>query len=407
LAHPDEPQRALNAALRGSALTNHPVREAIVALVVALAICALGYMALVVPGSWFPNASQRSWLPREMKLVSGAGQLVKDELVVAREGAEGGVLVSVDCDFRSTDYPAIFWSALNVPDQADARLVWRTDYAPSKINSVPLRIGAGQPLIAYVSKDPNWVGRIRGLALAINGTLPQPVVIRGVTATPLGALDVTRDRIDEWLAYEGFKGTSINSVTGGADRQDVPLPLLLALVMLLAAAAWYALAKVRGSAIGLPVALATVFIAGWLLLDARWMWDLVREARVTAGKYAGLDSRGKHLAAEDGPLFAFIENVRKKLPAEPVRVFMTADAHYYRGRGAYHLYPHNVFFDPFQNAVPASSRLRPGDYFVVYQRRGIEYDAAARKLRWDGGAPVSADLLLSGPGAALFRIRQP
>ena len=56
--------------------------------------------------------------------------------------------------------------------------------------------------------------------------------------------------------------------------------------------------------------------------------------------------------------------------------------------------------------MPASSRLRPGDYLVVYQRRGVQYDPGAQRLRWDGGEPVVRGARsLSEPGAALFRIR--
>ena len=84
---------------------------------------------------------------------------------------------------------------------------------------------------------------------------------------------------------------------------------------------------------------------------------------------------------------------------------MNADEHYLRDRGAYHLYPHNVYYEPYRNAIPASSLMRPGDYFVAYQRRGVQYDPASRRLRWDGGEPVAAELLLTAPGGALFRIR--
>ena len=84
---------------------------------------------------------------------------------------------------------------------------------------------------------------------------------------------------------------------------------------------------------------------------------------------------------------------------------MAADATYFRGRGAYHLYPHDVLFEPYVNAMPPRARLRPGDYLVVYQRRGVQYDPGAQHLRWDGGEPISAELIVSEPGAALFRIR--
>jgi hypothetical protein len=85
-------------------------------------------------------------------------------------------------------------------------------------------------------------------------------------------------------------------------------------------------------------------------------------------------------------------------------VFVVADAAYFRGRGAYHLYPHNVLFDPFRNTVPQASSLRAGDYVLAYQRRGVQYNADEKKLRFEGGEPVSAEAVLVEPGAVLFRI---
>ena len=393
----------------GDAVAGNPPREALVVFVAALAVCVLGYLALAVPGPWFPSGSPKGWAARELTLARGAGALERGELIVAAHGGAGGALVTVETDFRSVDYRAIAWDAIDVPQKADVRLVWRSDYAPAKLNAIPIAVASGRLLPVLVSSDPNWVGRIRGLALAINGPLPQSVRIRGVVAKPLSAVDVGGDRVREWLAFEGFTGTSINGITGGADVQDLPLPVLMATAVALAALAWFGLtrylARYLAPAAALPAVLATLFVAAWLLLDARWMWDLARQAGVTARIYAGLGWRDKHLAAEDGPLFAFIENVRAKLPADPVRVFMNADAHYFRDRGAYHLYPHNVFFEPYMNTIPESSRLRSGDYFVVYQRRGVQFDPGAQRLRWDGGEPIAAELLLTAPGAALFRIR--
>ena len=53
--------------------------------------------------------------------------------------------------------------------------------------------------------------------------------------------------------------------------------------------------------------------------------------------------------------------------------------------------------------MPPPSAVRPGDYMVVFQRRGVQYDPAGKLLRWDGNAPLAAELLLSEGGAALFR----
>jgi hypothetical protein len=84
---------------------------------------------------------------------------------------------------------------------------------------------------------------------------------------------------------------------------------------------------------------------------------------------------------------------------------MVAEAHYVRDRGAYYLYPYNVYFDPWVDSVPPPSALRAGDFVAVYRRRGMQYDPSQQRLRWDDQAPVNADLLLLDSGAALFRIR--
>jgi hypothetical protein len=93
------------------------------------------------------------------------------------------------------------------------------------------------------------------------------------------------------------------------------------------------------------------------------------------------------------------------MPKESARVFVVADSHYFRGRAAYHLSPHRAFFDPRANTIPAPESLRPGDWFLVYQRKGVQFDAAQGKLRWNNLTPVAAELKLSGRGAALFEIR--
>jgi hypothetical protein len=103
-------------------------------------------------------------------------------------------------------------------------------------------------------------------------------------------------------------------------------------------------------------------------------------------------------------VFAFIEKVRAKLPPPPARVFMVGDEHYFRDRAAYHLYPYNVWFPPWTNTMPSSTAMHSGDYLVVFQRRGVQFDAANQSLRWEGGAPLRAELVYIEGGAALFRI---
>ena len=371
----------------------------------SLLLCLVAYVTLTVPGSWFPSAAPMAWTARDLALMRGTGGLEGREMVVTATDASGLALLTVNTSFRSSEYPTIAWTATGISEPGDLQLLWNSDYDVSRVNSVPLTVESGRLLPATLGGNPRWIGRITGLALAIRGPLPQPLRVSGVVAKPMGAVEIVRDRVQEWLAFERWSGSSINTVTGGAESQELPLPLLLVAALLLAAALWYALAR-RGAGIAaLPWVLGSLFVIAWIVLDLRWTLNLARQVDATATAYAGKDWRERHLAAEDGPLFDFIEKVRAQLPLTPARVIVVADADYFRGRGAYHLYPHNVHFDPRQNTVPAASALRPGDYLVVYQRRGVQYDAAQQRLRWDGGEPVAAELLVTGPGAAAFRIR--
>jgi len=392
-------------------LTPDPSRDALrlaLAGVVALLVVVLGYAAVATPRAWFPRQEPLAWNARQLALVRGAGSLVGDELVVTAAGADGSVLVSLESDFRSDQLPGIAWSAIDMPEGADVRLLWRSDVAPARLNSARIAVESGRPVLVVLADNPAWVGRVKGLALFVGTRLDKPLRVRGVVAKPLGVVDVVGDRLREWLAFEPWTGESVNEITGGADLQDLPLPAFVVATGLLAVALWLALTRaLKLSLAWLPVAAVATFAAGWTVLDLRYTWNLVRQNAETTARYRGLDLREKHLAAEDGDLYAFVEKVRAALPAAPARIFVGAEAHYLRSRAAYHLYPHNVLYDPARDVLPRADALHPGDWLFVFRRRGVQFDGATRRLRWDGGPPVDATLVVGGDGAALFRIETP
>jgi hypothetical protein len=401
------PPPAATAATARRALLPSPAQVAWI-FAAAVAVLVVAYLVLNVPGRWFSSVPTLSWSARQLALTRGAGTVQGDEVHVTAPDASGLAVLSVDTGFRSVDYPVIEWAAIDVPDGADVRLLWRTDYTPGKVSSIGLVVESGRVRPALVAGNGEWIGTIRGLALAIRYAGSETVRVRGVIAKPASMGGVLRDRFGEWLAFEGWSGTSINSVTGGADIQDLPLPLLFAGAALLACAIVAVVARRRGASMhsAVAVALAISVLAGWAVLDARWMWNLARQVDVSAKLYAGKTSEQKHLEAEDGPLYLFIERARAIMPATPVRVFVAAEAHYFRGRAAFHLYPHNVYLDPYHDVLPPAAQLRPGDWVVIYRRRGVQYDPARHRLRL-GNAEIPAELKLAEQGAALFLVVAP
>jgi len=390
-----------------------PSQQALVALFVfcaAAALCVLGYLSLAAQGRWLGGATAKRWNAAELAVQRGTARAGKDGLTVLAPDETNTVVISLDTAFRSTDYPVIAWRVAGVPDGVQAALLWYSDYKASRMFTRTLAIEAGQIAPADLARDPNWVGTIRGLALVLRGPLARPVLVRGVTAKTMTPREILGDRVREWLAFEAWNGTSINSVTGGADVQELPLPALLAAIVLLASLIYAALSRWVPGRVGpfRPQVVGYVFVAAWLLLDTRWQWNLVRQAAASYDRYAGKSWQERHYAAEDGELFAFIDRVREQLPPaseQGPRVFVVASVIYFRDRAAYHLYPYNVYFDPWQDTMPPVPALRPGDYLVVYRRVGVQYEPADHRLRWDGGEPIAADLLFADAGAALFRIR--
>ena len=80
-----------------------------------------------------------------------------------------------------------------------------------------------------------------------------------------------------------FQYDPASNTTAGPDRNSFPRSMLFAAVV-----DWSSLPKN-------------------VVVDARWEWNLLRQVRVTHAQYAGKPWHDRHLAAEDGPVFAFIE----------------------------------------------------------------------------------------------------
>ena len=392
-----------------SAPTGPPTRSLLVAcalLAISLALCMFAYLAFAVLGPWFTSVRAVHWTPDAMVVSHGSGQQRPEGLTLIAPDGGGATAVSLTTSLRSSQYPVIAWQSRGVPNDIEVALLWRNDYEPARVFTQRLAVEAGRIQPISLAGNRNWNGTITGIALGLKGAYQQPILVLGATAKTTSAGEVLADRVREWFTFEAWNGSSINTIIGGADVQALPMPFVFAVIVGLAALMYVGLARWRPGWVGraTAVVIGGMFVAAWFLVDTRLQWNLYRQASVTARQYAGLSWAERHLAAEDRMVFAFIEKVRAKLPPPPTRVFMVGDEPYFRNRGAYHLYPYNVFFEPYANTMPPPSAFRSGDYLVVFQRQGLQYDAAQRSLRWDASPPVAAELVFAEGAAAMFKI---
>src|SRR6185312_5813523 len=186
----DEPQRALSPARPdaaeivpggaasasgaaasdgGAAVTGATVpvgrsrRELLVAAVAGLGaalVLAIVYLAVSIPGAWFPRAVDRAFTATELKLADGTGTLDRGTLVVTAPGANDTTLVTLETDLRSADFPGVQWIVRGVPDGADVRMLWKTDVATRRTNMAVGVVEAGALRTFVLARDPAWLGRV-------------------------------------------------------------------------------------------------------------------------------------------------------------------------------------------------------------------------------------------------------
>jgi hypothetical protein len=381
--------------------------RAAASLAIAAVAVVVGYLVANVPGAWFPSAAPKVFDAAQMAMSRGRAQAAPGALLASPAPGEDAIVVVLRADLRSTDFAGIEWHVAGIPPDADVRLIWRTSYQPERLNLATMSVDDGRLRPIVMRNDPAWIGTIVGMGLAVRGNLRAPVEIRSVTAKPLGALEIVRSRAGEWLAFEGWRATSVESLAGGADVQDLPLPFVLALAAALVLAA-YALKRRFAPAPGaVPWAVfaVAVFAVAWLVVDLRFAWNAARQSLLTARTYAGKDWREAHLAAEDAALFGLVEEAKAKLPATPARVFVLAEAPYFRARSAYYFHPHNPWYDVFRDAGPETGLPRPGDYVFAFRRRGVQFNPALGRLRWDDGQELAAEAVMLGGDGVLFLLK--
>jgi hypothetical protein len=376
---------------------------AFLAFVLGLVIVLGAYVA--VNGAALRTlAAPKHFGPAQLQVPRGQASAEPGRIVVQAPGQDV-MIVSVATDFRARELGLVEWDVAGLPANAQVMLLFNSDYTPRRAHQRPLAVDGGRALPLSLAGDRDWLGRITGLALVVRAPGAR-LDVRGVSVKPESALQLVADRVREWFAYERWSGTSINAVTGGAPAQSLPMPVPVALAMLVGAlllALLHRFAPARWP-VSIVTGAALVFLVAWASLDLRWSANLARQVAETVDRFGGKSDEDRRLAAEDAELAAFVERARAAMPADPQRVFVLAEAHYFRGRAAWHLLPHRAWWAPVSNDPPQEHQLRTGDYVLVWQRPGVQYDAPRKFVRFDNGVERPARMVMNARGAALIEI---
>lgn len=395
-----------------------PIPRAPSWLIPAIAYLAGGYALVLIAlgiantsGNWVDTPASVTVDGVRFDIVRGRGHHEGNALLLEAPDTTGVAIAATRITgFAAVEYPRVEWmvkTTESIPPQLT--FLWRTREHPNKTFSAPVAwagANVGHVIPLQLAHTEGWYGTIIAMALAVRGPLTSALTIGGVTTPGVSSLTSINEVLHQWARNFPFRG---NSITFPFDEErDDRISFLLATVVAqgLAIAAYLLVAWRRRHRADRRI-IWTILIAGWLVTDARWQINLGRQLVHTAETFAGKTAEEKHLAADDGRFFALMQQVNRALPAPPARIFLLADETAFRTRGAYFLYPHNVYHaigEP--GRLPDPTEVSSGDFVLLFPTHGISYDRERLLLMWsDNRSRRVGELLRSEEDIVLLRIK--
>lgn len=362
-------------------------------------ILSLVYLQHSWPGKWMGGAKPLSWNGAALTMNKGQGYSDQGKLVIKALTDQGIAVASLSPPtFQAENYSTVLWTVSSATPSVEMEFLWRT--ADNRVFVRPLVWTANTLEPLEIAEDENWHGQIIDLAIIVKGTLAAPILVNGVSLESASLPEALPNIVKKWFAFDRWQGASINFVDGDAIDKNVAPALAIATIILLALTLNLILAITKIMPLNVAMIWGMVFL-GWFILDVRWQTNLFQQLELTHQQFAGKTWEGKHLAAEDGALFDFMWKVKAKLPPATGRILYFSDDAYSRGKGAYHLYPHNVLA---RNDLPPASQIKTGDYIALFAKKGVKYDRSHQLLMWGDGQSLKVDLLFLAEGNALFKV---
>ncbi len=106
-------------------------------------------------------------------------------------------------------------------------------------------------------------------------------------------------------------------------------------------------------------------LAGWLVLDARWLLERSWQARLSIGQLTGMSVDERIADGEQGKYYAYLQRLlAEELGVTPARIVIIpdpAEPAYFGLRSRYQLLPHAALLRP---TLPVDEQLRTLDYVL-------------------------------------------
>jgi hypothetical protein len=283
------------------------------------------------------------------------------------------------------DLPLFFWRA------ADS----------AQLHTMPLE----ENVLDYLElkRSRYWRGRISEFGFMFQTIDEQRWYLRSVAFLPDAPKNSLRSIFSDWLEFESWAQHSAHFINGGAANSRWSLGILVASWVFLSLLLYWPLARMAGQPPD-GKRVAAILLLGWMLLDARWLYNLVQQAQVTREVYAGKTLDEQYRAGMDVDYYSYFQRlITRVLPEEPQILYvLDNNTDYYRAKVPWLLAPHNVFN---RDQYPRPEYAAKGGYVLLLETMpGLWFDRLGGGLRWGQNNLLPAEPVDQDPLGVLYRI---
>ncbi len=256
-----------------------------------------------------------------------------------------------------------------------------------------------------LKRHPQWGGDISEYGFIFTEYGAQRWRLQELEFSPETLKQTWLSIFSDWLEFEVWSQHSVNFIYGGAANGRLSAVVVVGIWVLLSLLLYSLLMRRKKQAVSARK-IAAVLLFGWMLLDARWLFNLYQQMQLTHNVYAGKSLAEQYESGLDADYYRYFQHLKNEvLPANPQFIYvLDKKTDYYRAKIPWWLAPHNVFN---RDSYPRPEYREKGGYILILLPvPGLRFDQRTGALRWgeNGSLPVVPVYL--DPLGALYKIRE-
>ena len=348
-----------------------------------------------------------NWNAATVRVESGSGRRSDGQLHLRLNASGQGVIALPISRAPASAFPYLHLDVTPPPGESSVLLLWRTAETRAHVHVHTLPTKAGTPLWLDTRGLQAWSGTLTSLGIMVTGQAGATVTFSDVSLRPASLSAQLQSIYAGWTSLTPWHHAAINTHRGLGPTATTfyPVPVFAA-ALALSIAAYLVILVLPWTRQRFDWrAVSLMFLACWIGLDFIWQKQLFHQLALTYDTFSGKDSDEKLEAGIDGDIVAFMTRVKKEIASPDAQIFVSSADDYLGMRGAYYLYPLNVYWERKGPELPPQKYVHDGDYIVVVEPAGMHFDAQTGVLRSRSGTALQVEPVLSRHVGSLYRVK--